>query len=213
MRRLLRGAWRSPSLYWICVGALVVAVIGLLTLDRLGTTPFGQDVARTTQPDSVPNSNATASSSGNPSTDQTSAGNQPQTSGSTNTGSGGTGSGGTGSGGTGSGGTGSGGTGSGGTGGGGTGGRHGRRRHGRRRHGRRRHGRRRHGRRRHGRRRHGRRRWRRRRYRNCNPRAAERNPGCRRAAASDGDGVMAAQAWVQAQPVLADSRLGLPRTN
>jgi hypothetical protein len=104
------------------VGALVVAVIGLLTLDRLGTTPFGQDVARTTQPDSVPNSNATASSSGNPSTDQTSAGNQPQTSGSTNTGSGGTGSGGTGSGGTGSGGTGSGGTGSGGTGGGGTGG-------------------------------------------------------------------------------------------
>jgi hypothetical protein len=122
MRRLLRSAWRSPSLYWICVGALVVAVIGLLTLDRLGTTPFGQDVARTTQPDSVPNSNATASSSGNPSTDQTSAGNQPQTSGSTNTGSGGTGSGGTGSGGTGSGGTGSGGTGSGGTGGGGTGG-------------------------------------------------------------------------------------------
>jgi hypothetical protein len=79
-------------------------------------------MAQSVQPDSVPNSDASASSSGHPSTTDAAVGNQPQSNGVGGAGSGGTGSGGTGSGGTGSGGTGSGGTGSGGTGGGGTGG-------------------------------------------------------------------------------------------
>ena len=106
------------------MGVLVMAVIGVLTLNPFGTRPLGQDTAQSVQPDSVPNSDASASSSGHPSTTDTSVGNQPQTggTGSSGTGSGATGSGGTGGGGTGGGGTGGGGTGGGGTGGGGTGG-------------------------------------------------------------------------------------------
>ena len=99
-----------------------MAVIGLLTLNPFGTRPLGHDMAQSVQPDSVPNSDASASSSGNPSTTDTSVGNQPQTDGTGRAGSGAAGSGGTGGGGTGGGGTGGGGTGGGGTGGGGTGG-------------------------------------------------------------------------------------------
>ena len=100
----------------------MVAVIGLLTLNPFGTRPLGHDMAQSVQPDSVPNSDASATSSGHPSTTETSVGNQPQTDGTGRAGSGAAGSGATGSGGTGSGGTGGGGTGGGGTGGDGGGG-------------------------------------------------------------------------------------------